>query len=151
MQPRKYYYYDEFPMTSNGKVDRNALKKSTGKINTNKCEKKEEKVETSLEKEIKKIWLKILRIDDIGYRVNFFDAGGYSLLLYKLKKALEKELGINVTFVELLSYPTIEAFADYVESNKTDQSKEDIAAQSNADQRLEMLKKRQQLSDAKGE
>ena len=75
-----------------------------------------------------------------------FGSGGKDIGL-----RLEKELGINVTFVELLSYPTIEAFADYVESNKTDQSKEDIAAQSNADQRLEMLKKRQQLSAAKGE
>lgn len=43
--------------------------------------------------------------------VNFFDAGGDSLLLLEVHAKLEAELGRDVALVDLLQYPTVSGLA----------------------------------------
>ncbi|PQJ44593.1 hypothetical protein BTO01_29150 [Vibrio jasicida] len=54
--------------------------------------------------QLKKIWCSILDINDIGDHDDFFDLGGYSLLLMKMKLEIEKEFGIKVSDEELYKF-----------------------------------------------
>ncbi|MCM1220911.1 MAG: phosphopantetheine-binding protein [Lachnospiraceae bacterium] len=59
-------------------------------------------------------WEEVLGKEDIPENVNFFDAGGYSLLLYKLFAALKKNTGIEIPFMSLMEYTTIESMTSYL-------------------------------------
>ena len=51
-------------------------------------------------------------------KMNFFDAGGNSMLLTKLQKEIENEFGMKFSIVDFMTYSNIGAFADYI-SEKT--------------------------------
>lgn len=59
-------------------------------------------------------WEEVLERTGIPENVNFFDAGGYSLLLYKLFAALKKNTGMEIPFMALMEYTTIESMTEYL-------------------------------------
>ncbi|WP_198042723.1 non-ribosomal peptide synthetase, partial [Oceanobacillus sp. AG] len=66
---------DIIPLTSNGKIDRQALSKPTG------ADQFKEYVAptTELEKKLVEIWQEVLEVERIGVTDNFFNLGGHSL------------------------------------------------------------------------
>jgi acyl-coenzyme A synthetase/AMP-(fatty) acid ligase/aryl carrier-like protein len=122
MIPKNIVYHNTFPLTPHGKIDYKKIIE-----NSSSCEKIEtvnENENLSIKEQVANIWRTLLSENEIDYDANFFDAGGYSLLLYKLSKMIEVKLNCKVTFVELMTYTTINTFSEYMEvkmkANSTD-------------------------------
>jgi amino acid adenylation domain-containing protein len=133
MVPSFFTLLDSLPMTPNGKVDRDALPKPEQSISP-----KEETFvapRSPLEFQLAKIWGKVLGIQSVGIRDNFFDLGGHSLLAVRLIAEIKKETGINLTLMAFILAPTIEQLARTIVSNeKPDPSSSLVPIQSRGSQ-----------------
>ena len=122
MIPVKIKFLKQFPHNFNGKTDKKAL------LATLKTEKSTKKVShsegTKTQLQLEEIWKELLGVEQVDYDVNFFDAGGYSLLLYKLSKAISEKFSIEVSFVDLMTYTTINKFAELIDKRKGGQEEE---------------------------
>lgn len=65
-----------------------------------------------VELQLTKIWEKVLGIQPVSIRHNFFDLGGHSLLAVPLFTQIEKIIGKNLPLATLFQAPTIEQLAD---------------------------------------
>ncbi|MDQ1351407.1 MAG: hypothetical protein QG657_1709, partial [Acidobacteriota bacterium] len=125
MVPAYFVKMETLPHTPNGKIDRKALarievKSSAGTGTEYKPPRND------FERKIETIWRELLDKEKIGIHDNFFDLGGHSLLLIKLKSKLEKTFHREITIVDLFNYPTIDRQAQYFEGNGQDiQDKQD--------------------------
>jgi aryl carrier-like protein len=59
----------------------------------------------------------LLQLSKIGLDDNFFDLGGHSLLVIKMRSELQK-LNLDLSVVELFTYTTIRSLAEYVTKRK---------------------------------
>jgi hypothetical protein len=116
MIPNRYIFVSNYPATPNGKVDKSALLHMLD-INQDGMSKGVNSIAAagSVKQKIHEIWLDLLEVNEVGYDVNFFDAGGYSLLLYKLSKAISRELNVTVSFLDLMTSTTINSLAERIE------------------------------------
>ncbi|MBG9792894.1 hypothetical protein ABD76_10485 [Paenibacillus dendritiformis] len=146
MVPAVYIHCEAFPLNVNGKVDRAQLPPPEPARFAEESISLSEKPQTSVQETIASIWRNLLEIKDIGIRENFFDRGGYSLLLYKVSQALERELNIAIPVVDLLSYPTIQSLSQYIQDKQTPQTvTEEIHTDAErASKRERMLQQRKQ-------
>ncbi len=116
MIPGFFMELDEFPLTPNGKIDRQALPQPVmEKSNIDFV-----KPTNETEKKVAEIWQEILDVENIGSNDNFFDLGGHSLNVIqvqtKVKEVFDKELSV----VDLFKYPTVSSFAKYLINGGTD-------------------------------
>jgi len=112
MVPSWFVLLERLPMTSNGKTDRNALPHPVS-------EHREQDVayaapETELERAITIIWEQVLGTEKVGAHDNFFDLGGYSLLLVRVQNSLRDLLNQEVSITDLFKYPTIHSLATFL-------------------------------------
>jgi acyl carrier protein len=107
MVPQSFVVLPSLPLTSNGKIDRDALPAAIGATSIDATP-----APLSLDEgTIAAIWREVLQRDEVGPRDNFFDLGGDSLRLIEVHARLRKELGVKVPITELFEYPTIQAIA----------------------------------------
>jgi amino acid adenylation domain-containing protein len=108
MVPSAFVMLEAIPLTPNGKVDRQALplpeagRESEDTLVAPRNE---------LERELTKIWERVLGIQPIGIRDNFFSLGGHSLIAVQLFVAIEKIWGRNLPLGTLFQAQTIEELA----------------------------------------
>ncbi len=114
MVPSLLKFCHSFPLNVHGKVDRNALPPIDNMASYSVPHASESL--SAQQSTMVEIWKSVLGIDKVSINDNFFDVGGYSLLLYKLSRRIEEELKVSVTFLDLLTYPTIQSFLNYIES-----------------------------------
>ena len=57
------------------------------------------------------IWTVVLGLDSCERQTNFFDLGGSSLKMMRVHVELQKQLGIEVSIVELFAHPTVDTLA----------------------------------------
>ena len=107
MIPSSFVLLEEFPLTSNGKVDRRALPLPEQLA----LEQEIIAPRNELEEKLAKIWQDVLGIDTISVTADFFDLGGHSLLAVSLLTEIEKTLKTSVTLETFLSASTIEDLA----------------------------------------
>lgn len=112
MVPATFVMLDGFPLTANGKLDRDSLPKS----NTKGCEHENAFIapQTDLEKKLAAVWQGLLQVRQVGLHDNFFDLGGHSLLLIHLHSYLKKSLGMDLSVVDLFEYPTVSTLAKFL-------------------------------------
>jgi thioesterase domain-containing protein/acyl carrier protein len=67
-----------------------------------------------VELQLTKIWEKVLGIEPIGIRDNYFELGGQSLLAVRLFAQIEEAFGKNLPLATLLQAPTVEQLADII-------------------------------------
>ncbi|MCL6285131.1 amino acid adenylation domain-containing protein [Ruegeria sp. 2012CJ41-6] len=83
----------EFPMTPNGKLDREALPSPF-------AHQMEEQVfeapRAGMEEKLARIWQDVLELDQVGATDNFFEIGGHSLLTLRVAKQLRTQFGIEL-------------------------------------------------------
>lgn len=92
-----------FPMTVSGKLDRKALPQP--EMDAREIEYVGPR---TLEEEVlAEVWAKVLRLERVGVRQNFFEAGGDSLRAIQIKSQAQLR-GINFTIHQLLQHQTIE-------------------------------------------
>lgn len=102
--PEHIIILDSFPLASSGKIDSKALaekfidyQRPKARINNTK----------SLSP-VESIWKRVINTtDSIDHDLNFFDAGGHSLLLVDLQQELNCYFGAHFSIVDLFNYPTI--------------------------------------------
>ncbi|MCX6250875.1 MAG: amino acid adenylation domain-containing protein [Bacteroidetes bacterium] len=73
------------------------------------------------------IWKEILEHEAFTPRDNFFEVGGHSLLLVKLRDLIAVKMKEEVNIVDLFRYPTIHSLAAFLRKEKTDHPHNDIA------------------------
>ena len=112
MIPTAWVFLDAFPLTSRGKVDRQALKNHTRHIQ--KTESPSAPLETDTERAIAEIWKEALGLQAVGRQDNFFDLGGHSLLLGKVLTKVRSLSKRPLGMVDLFQYPTVQTLAAYV-------------------------------------
>ncbi|MGB7440888.1 MAG: amino acid adenylation domain-containing protein [Coleofasciculaceae cyanobacterium] len=112
MVPSAFVVLDMLPLTPNGKVDYRALPAPA--LNRNELEETFVAPQDELERQLTKIWEKVLGIQPIGRQDNFFELGGHSLLAVRLFAKIEELFGKNLPLVTLFQAPTIEQLASTI-------------------------------------
>lgn len=113
MVPNQFEFLAEFPLNTNGKIDRKKLL-SFAQDKDNEIY---EPPKNELEKTLCSIWEKVLGKDTVGIKDNFFSLGGDSLDSIKVSvEALE--YGINLSAQDFYRYPTIKLLEKYAISTK---------------------------------
>jgi len=111
MLPARYLFLPAFPLTSNGKIDRQALPLPT------QAQAHQVRAIPSIgtyddtELRLAQIWEEVLLIRPTGVKEDFFDLGGNSLLMMSMLARVEQVFGIKVPQAALLRAPTIEVLA----------------------------------------
>jgi len=109
MIPSAFVMLRALPLTPNGKIDRRALPapdQTRPEVETTFVAARD-----ALELQLTHIWEKILGIQPIGLKDNFFDLGGHSLLAAQLIAQVEKVIGKNLPLATLFQAPTVEQLA----------------------------------------
>ena len=120
MHPSVFHMVLEWPMTANGKLDRKALealhKASIQTADASEAENAMIQPRNSTEQKLWEIWSEVLGMDSktFGVTENFNEIGGTSISMISMGYKVRKTFNSNFGFHELLSMPTISAFARYL-------------------------------------
>lgn len=120
MIPSHFIRLKGFPLTANGKVDREALKALTQTTET-----KERTLiapRDDIERMLLNIWRDVLSIESLSVEDNLFELGGDSLSATKLISDAGKLLGANLPLHKLFTNPTIAGMAESYRSLLTQQN-----------------------------
>ncbi len=112
MVPSSYVFLDSLPLTTNGKIDRQALPKPDT-IRPN-LEETFVAPTGAVESALAEIWAQVLGLERVGVHDNFFDLGGHSLLLMQLHGKLNEKFQTDISLVELFEYSTVNAQAKWL-------------------------------------
>lgn len=119
MIPSYFVQLDEFPVTTNGKLDKNALPEPDFAemwISANYIP-----AHNDLEQQFCNIWQDVLGVKKVGINSNFFEIGGNSILLTRLVAKIKKEVNIDLSLLDVFTYPNIKSLVDYLtDCKKTD-------------------------------
>jgi len=110
MSPAYYVFLDRLPLTENGKVNRKALpnpQQTAAAVYV--------APRTAIQQLIAKIWQEALAVERVGLDDNFFDLGGHSLLLARVRFTLREKLGRDIALVDFFTYPTVRTLAQRLE------------------------------------
>jgi amino acid adenylation domain-containing protein len=108
MVPAAYVQLQELPLSSNGKLDRNAL--PLPDYDTNEQAYVAPKTET--EEILAGIWMQVLGTGRVSVHDNFFALGGHSLLATQVISRVRAAFKVEIPLRALFSAPTIETLAE---------------------------------------
>lgn len=114
MLPAAYVRLDAFPRLGNGKIDLMSLPAATARNLPRSSG--GSAPQSPAERLVCEIWRRLLDSEEIGATDNFFDVGGHSLLLIKLRGRLVQKFGREIAIVDLFKHTTVRAQAQYLES-----------------------------------
>ncbi|HVR95001.1 MAG TPA: amino acid adenylation domain-containing protein [Thermoanaerobaculia bacterium] len=109
MVPSAFVFLNELPLTTGGKVDRNALSASALPERTRDGERLAPR--DVLELRLVRLWEELLGIQPVGVQDDFFELGGHSLLAVQLVAGIQKSFGRTLPLAALLRNPTVERLA----------------------------------------
>lgn len=109
MIPSVFVFMDALPLTSHGKVDREAL--PAPDMTRPPLDNLFVAPRDALEIRLVGIWERTLGVHPVGVKDDFFELGGQSLLAVSLFSAIEKELGTRLPLATLFHAPTVEQLA----------------------------------------
>ncbi len=64
--------------------------------------------------EVIRIWKSVLQVEEVGLDDNFFDLGGHSLRMGKVKDEIKARFGIEVPIVRLFANPTVRSLSGFI-------------------------------------
>jgi len=113
MVPTAFVFLESFPLTSSGKVDRNALPAppSAGSAEPT-LELSRERNE--IERVIEQVWKEALGVDNVSLNANFFDLGAHSLLVAEVHVQLQQRLGREFPVIDLFHFPCVATLASHL-------------------------------------
>lgn len=113
MIPSYFKYIDELPLTTNGKVDKNALKA----LNHSQLEMETPFVapEGEIEELLASIWKEVLRLKQVGVHDDFIALGGHSLAAIRVTARINEEVEMKFPLNKIFELPTISEYAKYIE------------------------------------
>ena len=146
MVPSAYMALDHLPQTANGKVDRKALPAIDEMLSELDAECAQPISET--EKKIARVWSQVLGTNRVGRNSNFFNLGGDSLSILRVRYMLEREFSRELAVVELFGHPTIELLANFLQAAHCE-SRLKFQSRENADIRKGLLRRRLSLRNSR--
>ncbi len=109
MIPAAFVAMERFPLSPNGKLDRQQLPAPEAVRRARATE--FIAPANDIEHKLKQIWEETLRVHPISVTENFFDLGGHSLLAVRLFAVVEKSFGKKLPLATLFQAPTIRQIA----------------------------------------
>lgn len=113
MVPSNFVLLPRFPLSPNGKVDRNALEAMGQEIE--KANRVYTAPRTEQEKLIAKVWGDYLYVEKVGIKDDFFELGGTSIVAMQIMARIEKETGKRLPLASLFTANTVEKLATEME------------------------------------
>jgi amino acid adenylation domain-containing protein/FkbH-like protein len=112
MVPSAFVFLEQFPLSSNGKIDRKVLPapeyKSQGDTYV--------APRGATEEHVAAIWQKVLRIPQAGAHDNFFTLGGHSLLATQVISRIRQEMRVKLPLRTMFEIPTLAELARRVDA-----------------------------------
>ena len=112
MVPSAIVPLDAFPLTPNGKIDRQALPTDVGSLGVEVAP-SSAPPEDDTERLVAAIWTAELE-RPVGRDDNFFDIGGHSLLAVKVFRSLTDATGAPLALTDVFRFPTVRTFATHL-------------------------------------
>jgi acyl carrier protein len=113
MVPAAYVMLDAFPLTPNGKLDRQAL---PAPDHTAVLTRSYAPPEGETEMAIALIWQELLGLERIGRHDHFFELGGHSLLAVQLLIRLQEKFEMDISIKNLFTQPVLSDLAEMLVS-----------------------------------
>jgi len=133
MVPDAVVLLDAMPRTPNGKLDARALPLPGQSAASAPVLPRSEQ-----ERTIAAIWHSVLGRSAIGVNDNFFESGGNSLLVAKVRTELQEAFARDISVIELFRYPTIASLATFLASGGQDGASVANASDRGAERRKRM-------------
>jgi acyl-CoA synthetase (AMP-forming)/AMP-acid ligase II/acyl carrier protein len=108
MVPSAFVVLEHVPLSPNGKVDRKALPKpeiGQGAV------RKVVLPRNDLEEKICTVWQEVLGVPGVSVNDNFFEIGGHSLKAMQVVFRLQRELGFEMSLLDMFKTPTVAELA----------------------------------------
>jgi len=114
MVPGVFVLVDEWPLTSNGKVDKKALPAPDGTLFQGEYV----APDTGTEKALTGIWATLLHLDEnnISTTTDFFELGGHSLLSIRLVSEIRQQLAVELSVKDIFTSSTIQTLSVCVDN-----------------------------------
>ena len=112
MLPTAFVELDTFPLTLNGKVDRNEL--PAPEDSPSKAQSEYVAPRTPIEEKLAEIWKDLLGLDRVGAGDNFFELGGHSLMAVRLFNRIEERFGFRLPLATLFQSASLGELATAV-------------------------------------
>jgi surfactin family lipopeptide synthetase A len=113
MIPASFHFVESFPLTPNGKIDRQRLALSEREPQSKKST---VKPRNEVEQRLLTIWQQVLKTDNQDVTQDFFELGGHSLIAAKLLASIEREFGRMLSLAFIFQSPTIEQMAESLQT-----------------------------------
>ena len=127
MVPSAFVTLESFPMTANGKLDRQALPPPDGARPD--LARSYMAPQTPVQEELAAIWGEVLGLDRVGIDDDFFELGGHSLLAVRMLARVQDTLGLELYLGRVFERSTIRGLAELVtEEMLAEVADEDVAA-----------------------
>ncbi len=110
MIPAHFLTLEALPLTEHGKVDRKALPAPERAAPAEFVA-----PTTPTERALAELWQRVLRIERIGAKDNFFDAGGHSLLSMELVVGVRERFGVELPLKNLFEHPVLADLAEAID------------------------------------
>ncbi len=120
MIPSKFALTSIFPLTQNGKVDRNTIASWFEKSNS----KGTLPISTETEKCIADILVELIGLSEVFSDTDFFEVGGDSLLAVRLLNAIKIRFAVDITMRELFDSRTVSNISDIVDERSEEKMDE---------------------------
>lgn len=111
MVPSAVMVLKDFPLTPNGKIDREGLPEPVLDGERGGCVAPSGETETT----VAEAWSAILGVQNIGADESFFDLGGHSLMVTRVVSRLRSIFEIDIPLRVFFENPTVAALAAYIE------------------------------------
>ncbi|SDH95965.1 nonribosomal peptide synthetase DhbF [Sinosporangium album] len=117
MVPAAFAWHGALPLTPHGKLDRRVLAAAATAAEVSGAA--HVAARDALEEDISRIWREALGRERVSVDDNFFDLGGHSLLLAKIRPLLERACGHAVPIVDLYTHPTVASLARHLRDERS--------------------------------
>ncbi|KAF4573170.1 Nonribosomal Peptide Synthase (NRPS) [Pleurotus pulmonarius] len=119
--PARFYHVDELPYNHARKLDRRALSSlsATQFLSRPTAASASELTEANID--LAKLWCQCLErtsLEDLTPQSHFVHMGGHSLTLIRLAGMVYSTMGVPVSAIELINYPTLSQMSDLIERRK---------------------------------
>lgn len=113
MVPAAFVRVESFPLTSNGKLDRQALPSPD---ETAYARRVYESPQGEVEQLLAGVWQELLSIEQVGRHDHFFELGGHSLLAVSMIDRLRRE-NLRMDIRHLFAQPVLSELARHIDDN----------------------------------
>jgi len=116
MIPSAFVLMEKFPLTANGKIDRQALPA----VVQEQAPPAREAVtpQTETERTLAAIWAELLKVESVGVNDDFFDLGGHSLLAIRSISRIREAFEVDLQLKNLFERPTVAGLAGVIDGLK---------------------------------